>query len=819
MKQLISKSRLGKFTTAILFLILLTNLSYAKINENADPFKITGSIIDAEDNATIPYASIVLYSKTDSTIITGTVADDAGNFMLDKVPAGEYYLEINFLGYDKKTIKDISLTKGDKIISLGSITINKTGVNIDEVEIIGEKQAVTYKIDRKVINLAKKDIAVGGTLVNALENTPSIQIDAEGNVSLRGSTNFTVLIDGKPTALNGNDALKSIPSSSVENIEIITNPSAKYDPDGTAGIINIIMKKGFKTGLNGIVNASIGTRLKRSADFTFNYKKEKVNWFISGNYALRPDSQYTEIDAVSFYNDSTRYFHQTADRFAKMKSYEIKGGADFYLNKMNTLTLSGDYGFWGFGLDMDSKSHDYKDPISFDVYKKNDTQLGIGGNYTNTNLIFDHDFAENHDLVTTITYSNWTGQTTTETEDINTYENYSGILNSLKYKSITDDTNNEITIKSDYTKPFGNGNKLEAGIQASLFKQISAYQFMNYDFADEIWTIDTDFNNGLDFTRNIYSGYTTWSGTLKGIEYQLGFRGEYMDRKLVLSKTNDEYRLKRFDYFPTVHLSKQLEKGLQLQASYSRRINRPDPWNLNPFPIYSDSYNRQAGNPKLLPEYVDSYEFNVMQQLKIGFVSLEGFYRKTSNSIDQTLNLQNDGIVNIIPENLDKVFEYGAELSGNVRPVKWLNIYASANLYRYNIEGDIVTKFAQVKSFRSDFVLNTTFTIAKNSRLQLTGFYNAPTIAAQGLRSKMYGMNAGFTQTLLKNKLSLTLNARDVFHTIKFSFTAESEGLSTKFNFTPDYPVIMLSLSYKINNYEKRNNELEKNNNFGGNVM
>jgi outer membrane receptor protein involved in Fe transport len=818
MKKKNLKSNMGKLLIAMLLVVTNLNFSFASVKENVETFKITGNIIDADENVTVPYASVVLFSISDTTILFGTVADETGNFIFDKIPAGDYYLEINFLGYQKKIIKDITLKKGDKLINLGTISINKDALNISEVEIIGEKDAISYKIDKKVINLSKKDVAAGGTLVDALENTPSIQIDAEGNVALRGSSNFKVLIDGKPTALSGNDALKSIPSSAVENIEIITNPSVKYDPDGTAGIINIIMKKGFKTGLNGIVNASVGTQYKHSADFTFNYKREKVNWFLSGSYTVRPDSQFTQIDAETFYQDSTRYFHQTSDRLSKMKSYKIKGGADFYLNKMNTLTISGEYGFWGFGIDMDSKSHDYKDPFSYDVYRKNLTDLGIGGNYINSSLIFDHDFAENHDLVTTITYSNWDGLNSTETEDITTDENYRDYFNTVKYKFQTSNINNELRAKTDYTKPFGNGNKLEVGIQAIFFKLNSDYEFMDYDFDLINWAVDHELDNDMVFQRNIWSAYATYSGNLKGIEYQLGLRGEYTDRKMTLSRTSEEYIVKRPDYFPSVHISKQFEKGIQLQGSYSRRINRPEPWNLNPFPIYSDNYNVQGGNPALLPEYVDSYELNLMKQFKIGFASVEGFYRKTNNAFDQTLNLR-EGIVYIMPQNIDKTSEYGAELSGNIRPAKWMNIYASANLYRYDIEGDIVSEFADVKSFRSDFVLNTTFTFLKNSRLQVTGFYNAPTIAAQGLRSNIYGMNMAFTQNLLKNKLSITLNARDVFRTIKFSFHAESEGLKTDFQFRPDYPVIMLNLSYKINNYSKRENEPETNTNFGGNVM
>jgi outer membrane receptor protein involved in Fe transport len=250
--------------------------------------------------------------------------------------------------------------------------------------------------------------------------------------------------------------------------------------------------------------------------------------------------------------------------------------------------------------------------------------------------------------------------------------------------------------------------------------------------------------------------------------------------------TDDIYELNRFDYFPSVHISRQLKKGQQLQASYSRRINRPQPWGLNPFPIFSDSYYRQGGNPELLPEYTDSYELNYMKRLKIGFVAMEGFYRQTNNNFQQTINLDDDGIASVRQDNLDKSFSYGAELSGNFRFNKWLNVYASANLYILNLKGEILSETADIRGFNSDFVLNSTFTITKSTRYTLTGFYNAPRITAQGYRSEIYGVNMALSQNLLKNKLTLTLRARDVFQTMKFKFYAEGQGLKTNVHFELD---------------------------------
>ncbi len=784
-----------------------------------ESIKITGTVYDKDDKASLPYATIVLYNKSDSTFVQGTVADYEGNFTLNKITGGKYYIEINFLGYDKKIIRDINIKKGTKNIKLGTILIKKAAENIEEVEILGEKDAVEYKLDKKVINVGKKAVAAGGTVVDALENTPSIQVDVEGNVLLRGSSNFTVLIDGKPTALTGNDALKGMPASTVETIEIITNPSVKYDPDGTAGIINIIMKKGYQTGVNGIVNASIGTRLKHSGDFTLNYRTDKVNYFISSNYSDRPSYPTVNIYNETNSNDTIRIVNQDADRLQRNNSYNIKGGADFYLNDMNTLTFTGEYGFWGFDLGMDAKVHEYTVPNTSDIFKNTVTDLTIGGSYINGSVIFDHDFAKDHDLVTTFTYSTWDGTTSTDVNEQNTDDTWTDIVDGYRYKSTRNDLNQDLRFKTDYTQTLGEKSKIEVGLQARYFTLTSLYSLMNRDFDQQIWTEDDQFQNEMDFNRIISSAYGTFSSSFKDFQYKLGIRGEYTDRMLHVLTSDDKYELNRFDYFPSVHISKQLKKGQQFQASYSRRINRPQPWNLNPFPIFSDSYITQGGNPELLPEYTDSYELNYMKRFKIGFVSFEGFYRQTNNKYDMNLNLQDDGLINIKTTNLDRSFAYGTELSGNFQFINWLSVYASANLYSYNIEGETITETADIRSFKYDFVLNAKVSFTKTTQLQLTGFYNAPTITSQGLRSEMYGMNAAISQSFFKRKLSVTLRGRDILRTMKFKFEAVSPGLKTNFDFNLESPVIMLNISYKINNYKRRKNDPDTETNFGGGVL
>lgn len=780
--------------------------------ENAG--KITGTVQDAGTNGTIPYATVALYKKADSALVTGTVTDENGKFSIDKVPNGSYYLTIHFIGYNKKIIKDISLERGNRNVDFGTILLKKAVEALEEVEVSAERDAIQYKIDRKVINVEKNLQAKGGTVVDALENTPSIQTDAEGNVSLRGSSDFTVLIDGKPTSLSGQDILKQIPAAAVENIEIITNPSVKYDPEGTAGIINIIMKKEYKEGVNGIVNASIGNRLQHSGDFNINYRTKKVNYFIGAGYADRPRYPSSEIYNETMFNDTLRIIEQNAEREQRQKSYNINAGADFYLTDSDMLTISGKYGYWGWGMEMDALTKESSLPVSQANFINTLTDMNMGGHYINTNVNYDHDFGENHDWVTSFFYSNWDGDDYTDVNELNTDESWKEVLTQNRYKYAKHTYNDEWRIKTDYTQPLGDNGKLEAGYQYRMKDETSDFTFSDYNTDTENWEKQDAMSNSMNFIRGIHSVYSTYGNQIAGIQYQAGLRGEYTDRNL--TTIGEEYPQQKFNFFPSLHLSRQFKAGNQLQAGYSRRVNRPKSWHLNPFPRYSDRYMRQGGNPDLRPEFTDSYELNYMKRFKIGFASLETYYRQTNDSHEQVMNLDEDGIVVINTENLDKSYAYGAELSSNIRPAKWLNIYASANIYNYSIEGENISPTADVNSLKTDFTLNLTLMASKNTRIQLTGFYMAPTITSQGMRSEMYGMNAAISQDLLDRKLSLSLNAKDVFQTMNFAFNSQSEGLKTDFTFHMDSPSIRFTASYKINNYQKRKEETPGSGSAGG---
>lgn len=767
---------------------------------------IKGVIKDETSKKPVQFANAALFRAKDSSVVAGTVADENGNFIMKNIPYGRYYLVIDFIGYYKKTISDIKLFPKNKEFDAKIVFLKAASENLDEVVVNGERNLVEYKIDRKVINISKNINSSGGTLTDALENAPSVQVDIDGNVTMRGSSNFQVLIDGKPSVLDANDILQQIPASAVENVEIITNPSVKFDPDGTTGIINIIMKKTHKSGVTGVVNASVGTGDKYSTDFLFNYKTKKVGFYIGANYGNRKSIGTGNSLRTTLLNDTTNYLKLSSERSHQRKYYSVKGGVDFYLNDNNTLSFSGRYGFFGFGMGSNSNIYEYTLPVTTDYYTINDGSFDIGGGFYSGTVDYKHNFAKKgHEINFSADYSVRSGGITNTVSETESDKTFLSTYNESKYQTFQDRGRDRLRIKLDYTYPINEKSKIEAGYQSRILSASGNYVYEN--FTNGTYIEDPALSNDMIFTRNIHSLYTSYSGEFAGISYMAGIRGEYTDRMIDQITSGEKYPINRFDFFPSLHLSKRISKTDQMQLSYSRRVNRPRHWYLNPFPGYSDSYSVRQGNPALLPEFIDSYELSYNKRIKKSFFNIDAYYRQTNNSINRTQQLLDDGRILYTFSNLDKEFAYGSELSGNFQFYKWWTLYANVNLYYYNLEGETVGITTSDKSFNYDAKINSTFMFTKTSRLQINGFYNAPTVTTQGNREAFYIISAAFRQEFFKRKLSVVIRANDIFKTGKYIIDTEGTGFTSHDEMLREAPVFMLSLSYKINNYKQKRSE------------
>ncbi len=784
---------------------------------------LSGTVFDGDGTA-VEYATVSIFSLHDNKLVTGGITDAKGHFRIDKIRLGAYAMHIKFIGFNTKIIKPIYLFpkgrgKGQGIEQdLGKIVLETSSVEMEEVNVVADKAHVQYKIDKKVVNVSQDMNSAGGTAVDILENTPSINVDIDGNVELRGSTNFTVLIDGKPTVLEASDVLQQIPANSIENIEIITNPSAKFDPDGAAGIINIIMKKKRAAGFNGVINLSAGTQSRYKGNALLNYKTGKFNFVAGIDY--RDEMRYgtSMQNRITYYPDTNYFMNYSGDRNMNIYGLGFQGGVDYYINDNNTISLSGRYGNREFERLSDLYYHEWTTPANTDDYYLRDNAIGYSGTAYNIDLTYTLKLKKpNQKFEALLYYSNWDGSRIDHQDKYLTDE--LGIIidnNPEKRKADEINPRESYRLQLDYTSPVGVKGIIEAGYAGRLDYSNSDYVY-SYDSLG-IWVIDDERTNSAEYSRNIQAVYGTFANKALGFDYKLGLRIEYTDRIIDQYTTNEKYPVNRFDYFPSAYITKELNEKQQIQLSYSRRINRPRGRNLNPFPDYSDPLNIRVGNPALEPEYVDSYELNFQNRFKKSFVSVEAFYRRTNNLMTRVRVLGEDNVIYSTYDNLNYDNSLGAEFVTNLNLVKWWRLNGSLSSYYYSIIGEIDGESISEESFNWRLRLNNTFSFKTNTRIQLTGFYTAASATAQGTRGAFYFASLAVRQDLFKKKLSITAQLKDIFNTMGHNFLSETADFYTYSEFTRQGQVLLLSLTYRINNYKDKRNKDRGSDDFGGDM-
>ena len=765
---------------------------------------ITGRVAEEGTMDPMEYTTVAVYSMADSTLVGGTVSDPEGNFVIRKLPVGEYFIETNFVGYNKKTIEPVFVTPESRNIDLGLLEMSVNTQSIEEVEIVADRKHVEYRLDKKVVNVSQDINAAGGTAVDVLENTPSVTVDIEGNVSLRGSTSFTVLIDGKPSVLEGSDALQQIPASAIENIEIITNPSAKYDPDGNSGIINVVMKKRITQGLNGIVNASVGINDKYRFDMLLNRDVGNWNFFVGGSY--NNNVYLGELTREQYtYSDTLNSILNAAGAFDfKRSGAQLKGGVSYDFSEKSTLSLEASAGNYGFGIDRSNRSHEYTLPATEDIYYVSKSLMDRTGRYYSLNASYTQTFdTKDHNLTAMAFFSRREGNSVDSQDDYNTGADY--VIEDVLAESsrgIESGDEMEIRFQLDYVRPVGTSGKLEMGYQARIDDEFENYLFEEYDHTQEEWIENPLYSSDLDFFRNIQGAYVTYGGEWNRFQYQLGLRGEYTYRRIDHEISENVYLINRFDYYPTIHLSREFNNDQQLMLSYSKRVERPRGYWLDPNVSYVDPYTIRVGNPELEPEYIHSVELGYQKGWGMNFLAVELYYRNTRNLITRVTEY-NDSLDLFIlrGDNLNNDHSAGAELMVNWKLWKWLTVNGSVTPYYYRIVGEVNGSPVDQESLNWSSNLNTTFQITPTTRLQTNMAYRSKSVTAQGTRQGYYYMNLALRQDFFKRKLSATLQFRDIFGTVKRDFTNIGENFEQHILMQREPRVVTLTLSYKINNY------------------
>jgi len=774
---------------------------------------MSGIILDGLTDEPVEFAIVAIYSQRDSALVNGGLTDSLGKFEFKELGYGPYYIEIKFVGFKDTRMTGINVTPKNKSVDLGEIRIENTATDLGNVVVTGERPQMSYKIDRKVLYVESNVTAIGGTAVDVLENTPSIQTDIEGNVTLRGSSNFTVLIDNRPSILEGSEALQQIPASTIERIEIITNPSAKYDPDGTAGIINVILKEQKRKGLTGIVDLSYGRFNQYSADALLNYRINKFNIFAGVELQNRSMRGNGISERESYLNDTTIFLDSEENGKFGGKGKEFRAGIEFFPDKNNAISLEGEFDNRGFGRTSSSEYHSYTMPLTSDIYYLQDNFSERYGNSYSLRLNYDHVFGSpDHKLQTSVYYSREKDGSIEELTDTQTDSEWNE-NDPAPYMQKSNESGNETEVRfyADYYRPVGAEGKLEAGYQLRYESGNTDYRYNEFDHILNDWVNFEERNNDFGLMRNIQAAYAIFGTSTRIVDFQVGLRAEYTDRVLSQRALDEKYEIHRIDFFPSAYITKKLPLDQQLQLSYSRRINRPRTWFLDPFPSYQDPLNIRVGNPGLEPEYVDSYELNYQKMNKTTSITAELYYRQTNNMMSRVSSLRDDNVMVSTMDNIGKDYSFGTELMFNAKPLKWWDISLTGTLFRYWIKGEIEGEEVNQMTNTWNARLNNSFKLKWNTRVQLMAFYNAPSVTAQGERGGSFMINGGVRQDFFKNQLTAALQVRDIFRTMHMEDISRGTNFYTYNERRPMGPIYTISLSWRINNYKKEANGSDTN--------
>ncbi len=764
---------------------------------NLNRGSISGGVFDANDGSPITYANLVLLSVKDTLQVKGTTTDDKGKFILKSIPFGDYFLDVQYVGYEKKRTV-VSLSASIKNIDLGRITLKPSSVELRDVVVEGQKPPLSYEIDRKVIDVDQMQTVTSGNAADVLENIPSVSVDIDGNVSLRGSTNFTVLIDGRPSVMDAQDALQQIPASAIKSIELMTNPSAKYDAEGNAGIINIKLKKDDNLGFSGIMNANTGLNDKYGGGFIMQYKTPSLNYNFSIDYNKRTYPGTSTQQQQFLLSGNNSYLNSDGTRSRNRNSFGLRGGLDFSLGENNIISIGARYGSRSGGHNSDLNYTEWSDSVPQPGFYYSANHRERSGSYYAANVNYDRKFEdEGHSLTAEFFLSHRNSDELTLSAETQNGAQISG------KKTTEVGPSTEFRGKLDFALPLGEKSKFETGSQGEINISQDGNNYYEFSTTTGNYEFQQLFSNTTDYNRRELAVYSIYSNEWGNIGFQGGVRGEYTYRTIDLTANNQSFSIDRWDFFPTLHSSYKFEGGSQLMASYTRRIDRPHGWELEPFDTWMDANNVRHGNPSLQPEFIDSYEFGF--QTFVGEISFSNdfYYKVSHNKIEHVRSAYADNVTLITFDNVGQDYSVGTEFMLTFEPiVKVWNVNLTGDVYDYRINGVILNEPFENKSFNWSTRFSNKVNFNSTTSLELNVRYNSPTVSSQGRREGYFRTDAAVKKDFLNKKLSLTLQVRDLFKTGKWEFTSQGQDYFSYNYFTREAPRVTLNVKFNFNNYE-----------------
>ena len=810
----------------VILLSSITSMAFAASGS------IKGTVVDAGDQNPLDYVNVSLIKKGTQKPIAMAITDTKGSFVISSVENGNYMLRITYVGY-ASVMKPVEV-KGS-VLQLGNISLTEDSKELKGVEVVGQGSQMRFEIDKKVFSVDQNIAAAGGSASDVLKNIPSVTVDNQGNVSLRKDGNVEVWINGKASGLTADNraqVLQQMPAESIESIEIMTNPSAKFSPEGSAGIINIVMKKNRKAGYYGSVSAGLtypdGGKLGQNLGASINYNSGKVDAYVNLGYRAMEFQGGGDTERKNWTNkNDTTFMHQKSTNNMGFSGLFMRAGVDYHLDANNTLSLSG-FGMAGNGHQDNSSDYNFTNQakVPFKNYSMDNPGTGTRPSL-NMNLDYRHDFDKKGSFLTgTISYSNHnrTGDTY--------YNRYDSLkLKQSSINQVIDSRNMEYDFKVDYTKKFDENTKLEAGWESRISNRLSTSNGDNVKVDNTRETIPEYFDS-FNYDEQVHAAYITYGQKIDKFSFQAGLRAEDLFKQSTDSNAVGTQTIPSksfFHLFPSLYLSYSLPNESELQLNYTNRVNRPRGQQINPFKNYSDPTNISYGNPDLKPQYSSALELNYIKTWGGGGQSLSSsLYYHNTDDVIQSVRFVNNGIMESTFANVTKSQNAGLELISKNRLFKILSLTSSLNLYYSKLDSStytnpynsaIVIPIPGQNNFSWSANILANFMLSKTFSGQISAEYESPQLIAQGTESAKYSVDLGVRQTFLDRKLSLSLNVRDLLNSDRDKQTTSGTGFS---QYSTSYfhgRMVMLTLSYNFGNMKPKPSEIKKQQGGGGDMM
>ncbi|WP_281232449.1 TonB-dependent receptor domain-containing protein [Flavobacterium gelatinilyticum] len=821
-----------KINFAVLLVLILTSFyTYAQQGPPAkNKVKVTGKVYEKVTKQPLEYATISIMAPNDTKVIAGGITNPKGEFEVAVAP-GTYDIKVEFISFKATEFKQRNI-QGDT--NLGAVNLSEDAAQLNEVVVRAEKSTVEIKLDKKVYNVGQDMLVKGGTVSDVLDNVPSVTVDTEGNVSLRGSDNIRILIDGRPSnAINMAEALRQLPADAIDKVEVITNPSARYDAEGGSGIINIILKKGKNQGFNGTLIASTGLPETYGISGNLNYKTEKLNYFTTAGYNYRTTEGAGKTNSEYFNTDGSTSKFIDEDRDTKRIRNGFNGRAGLEWSITPTT-------FWTNAINYQKNNGEERDLITYNNFDADRIYTGTtyrlnNGDTKSENVEFTSNLIKNfnndgHKLTADLSISR------------NTDDNNSIITDSPRFDTtLNDQVQKQVLLQADYVLPLGKGGQFEAGYKGS-FGDLNN----KYNVTDAAGNINTNLSNTLEYKENINALYTQYGFKVNKFSYLFGLRWEDTNIEVNLLD-NSNFNTKKYNnLFPSAFVSYEISDQSNVSASYSKRLSRPRGRFMNPAVNYASNINIFQGNPDLDPSLTDKYDLGYIKRWDKLTFTTSAYFEDTKDVFSFVRSPTGDvltpegqvvtpppgviipgtPIIKSSPINLGKEQKFGFEFTFNYTPYKWWKLNSNFNFFNLkttgensytDTQGNFVVQNLDNQATSWFARINSKVTLPYKIDWQLTAMYNGEQKTAQGKNLGQFGMNTAFSKDVLKDKGTIAFNISDIFNSRKMRSYTYLDDVTSYSEFQFRKRQFNLSFTYRFNKPKgERDKNAPKNNDGGG---